>query len=58
MPYEGIVKEYDEENKWYKVKYEDVDSEDMTKEEVITYIKQNKRVRRGRIRKKILGQRT
>jgi len=58
VPYEGIVKEYDEENKWYKVKYEDVDSEDMTKEEVITYIKQNKRVRRGRIRKKILGQRT
>ena len=43
VPYEGTVKEYDEENKLFKVRYEDGDSEEMTKEEVISHIKWKRR---------------
>ena len=58
VPYEGIVKEYDDLTGWYKITYEDGDSEEMTKEEVINHLKQNKKIRRGRVRKQILGQST
>ena len=39
VPYEGTVKEYNELTGWYKIKYEDGDSEEMTKEEVINHFK-------------------
>lgn len=40
--YDGTITEYDEEEKWYKVAYEDGDTEDLTHEEVCKCAKKTK----------------